>query len=496
MSSPPPSRLGDLYEDGAYLDDLKRVATLAGFVLRSARRRFRLAALTFVVTLAVVVAAVFAMPRIYVVETRILTHRNYIIPALVSPRRAVPFSADTPTRGAVELMMSRQSLETLVREARLVETWAETRAPVGRVMDALREALLGPMTESGFREAMLEVLASRLSVFVTGDVLVMEVEWHDPNVALAISEAANRHFIDMKRDAELSEVRETLGILEANITSAREAVQQAGKDLDAAIRRTSGSDAPLPMKTVQVRRPAASLSVAERGEKERLERELADVRRSVGEVERQYQRKLEEARKSLNELRQSLGPDHPDLKRAIRLVEERSAPPPELERLRTEEGVLLGRLRPFQESDGDEVMETIRVPDRSALERGSRAERLDPEVETAVNLLQDRIRRHNELLQRLDEAKTELATSEAAFNYRYVQTLPPVLPKRHVKPKVPVMIGGGVVAALLLAFFLAVAADLLSRRVVEPWQVHVATDVPVLGLVVVDTSASDLNRQG
>ena len=494
MTYTPPPPLGDLTQDGAFLDDLKRGVHLIGFVLRAARRHIKLAALVFLSTLALVAAAVTVMPKLYRVETRVLTHRNYIIPALVSPRRAVPFAADAPTRGAVELMLSRDSLQTIAHDARLVQTWAETRHPMGRFLDAIRSTLLGPMTEEGFREAILEVLGSRLSVFVDGDVVVMEVEWHDPQVALAISKAANQRFIDMKRSAELSEVRETLGILEANIAKARDSVQQAGRDVEAAVQRAGGGKVSLPMRTVQVRRPAPALSPEESAEKDRLEREVDEVRRQIAGQEGVYQRRLDEARATLNRLRQSLGPDHPDMQQAVRAVEERSRPPQELERLRTEEAEILARLAPYEESRQPQSLETIQVPDKNALMASTRVAQLEPEVETTVNVLQDRIRRHNELLGRLDEAKTELATSEAAFNYRYVQTLPPILPKRHIKPKVPVLLAGGALAGLVLGFLFAALADLLSRRVVEPWQVRAATDVPMLGIIVVDTSASGMER--
>ena len=58
---------------------------------------------------------------------------------------------------------------------------------------------------------------------------------------------------------------------------------------------------------------------------------------------------------------------------------------------------------------------------------------------------------YDTLLDRLNSARIELDTARAAFKYRYTIVRPPQLPKRPVKPKVPVVVGGGVLAATVLA---------------------------------------------
>ena len=88
-------------------------------------------------------------------------------------------------------------------------------------------------------------------------------------------------------------------------------------------------------------------------------------------------------------------------------------------------------------------------------------------------------RRHDSLV--VAGSRAEVAS--AAFDYRYIITVPPLRPKRHVKPKAAVIFGGGFFVALVLGLFAAFFADLMSRRVLESWQVQESSGLPVLGTV-------------
>ena len=56
-------------------------------------------------------------------------------------------------------------------------------------------------------------------------------------------------------------------------------------------------------------------------------------------------------------------------------------------------------------------------------------------------------------------------------------------PKAPIKPKLPLLFAGGLVLALTLAVFVAVALDLASGRVLESWQVERQLGLTVLGEV-------------
>jgi len=466
----------------AFLTEAVWVARILRFAGRAVLRRRKLAIMVLIGTILMAVAFLQLVPKLYMVESRILTFQSLLLPALISPHRPIPQAADNPTRGAVELLKSRQSLFAIVDDAGLAATWDETRGIVGQLKDRAREALLGPLTPDDLRTALVELLDDRFIVYVEGDVLVTRIEWHHPDVTLRIAEAANRRFLDMKREADLAEVRETLTILEARVRETQSEVDRSRTSFDAVARKSSRDSGSIPMRTIQVKRappPEDSLTVSRR---ETLERERQQIDREIQRVDQAFQRRAEEARQTLSKLRESLGPGHPDIQEAVRVVEERTKPPEELLRYRAKDAELKAEIGKLTGGSREDVVETIRVPDRSAMSPAAE-QGLNPEITTAEEELRDRILRHNEALTRLETAQTELITARASFNYRYLITQPPVLPKRHIKPKVPVVLGGGVVGGLVLALLAALVADLLSRRVVETWQIEVEAGIPVLGIV-------------
>lgn len=478
----------------AFLTEAVWVARIVKFAGRAVLRRRRLAILVLVGTIAMAIAFLQVVPKLYMVESRILTFQSLLLPALISPNRPISQSADNPTRGAVELLKSRQSLFSIVDDAGLVSTWAETRGIVGEVKDKVRALLLGPMTTDDLRVALVELLDDRFIVYVEGDVLVTRIEWHEPEMTLRIAEAANRRFLDMKRESDLAEVRETLTILEARVRETQNEVDRARNNFDTVARKSSRDGGGIPMRTIQVRRapPAEdTLTVARR---ETLEREREQLEREIQRVDQAYQRRAEEARQTLAKLRESLGPGHPDIQEAVRVVEERTKPPEELLRFRAKDAELKGEIKKLHGGPREEVVETIRVPDRASMSPAAE-QGMNPEMTTAEEDLRDRILRHNEALTRLETAQTELITARASFNYRYLITQPPILPKRHIKPKVPVVLGGGVIGGLVLALLAALVADLLSRRVVESWQIEVEAGIPVLGIVRVGENPMTKGRE-
>lgn len=476
--------------DGAFTADLRRALDLVLFGVRAVGRRRRLALAAFLLTVAAALGALALMPKMYRVQSRMLTHKAYVLPALVSPRRSVPMQADAPTRGAVELIKSRAVLTGILKDARAKETWSETRTAVGSFKDFLRESVKGPMTDEDLEEALLEMLTKRLVAYIDSDVVVIEVQWHDPNVAFALSNAAHTRFLAKKKEGELSEVHETLRILETNVQGALSRMEAAGEDFAAVIQGKKGTGAsPIRMKSIRVRKPTAGTGAQEDNAQKRvdLQRELGQVQSALTGREREHQARLDEANRTLNGLRQTLGPQHPDVQNAISVAEDRSRVPADLMHLRASAADLDQRLRGLEGPPTEAPAEyaTIRVPDQRAVAASrSPDEGLDPDVERAERSLMGRISRYNEFVVRLEDARTELATADAAFDYRYVLTLPPKLPRLPISPNPPVIVAGGLLAGLLLAIFFALAADLWSRRVLEKWQLE-RLGVPVLGDITV-----------
>jgi uncharacterized protein involved in exopolysaccharide biosynthesis len=87
---------------------------------------------------------------------------------------------------------------------------------------------------------------------------------------------------------------------------------------------------------------------------------------------------------------------------------------------------------------------------------------------------------YEDLLDRLQSARIELQIARAAFKYRFTIVIPAELPKKVTKPKVPLLIAGGVFLAIVFGIGAAVAMDFATGRVLEEWQVQRQLGLPVL----------------
>lgn len=453
-----------------------------GFMVRAVKRHKRLAVTTFLGTVVLAALALAVMPPTYRIQSRILTHTSYIIPALATPTRAIPWGAQSTTQGAVELIKSRANLAGIIDELRLSETWELTRTSIGRAVDAVHSAIFGELDYEEMRNALIAVLERRLMAHLEDDVIVLTIEWHDQTTALHILEVAQRRFLDGRRNTELSEINETIAILERSVSEARPAVDAAAERLKQVVASVSGRRGATRAPVIEERAPAltsSASSAAELAQVAALEADLRLKRETVARIETAYRERVRAAETALGQLRTSLGPNHPDVINATRNLEIASRPPDELAALKTEEariamqlnnrGVSTPRSTPLAASVMRSVAPMLSTP--------------DPEIQQAAAELDRADRTLGDLLDRLEDARIEGQTARAAFNYRYFITQPPIFPRKKVRPKPPVVLGGGVFAALFLAVFVSIAADVSSGRIVESWQITRFVGLPVLGEV-------------
>ena len=176
------------------------------------------------------------------------------------------------------------------------------------------------------------------------------------------------------------------------------------------------------------------------------------------------------------DLRTALGPKHPDVINAVRELEVQSFPPEALATLRSEYALLEQDERRLQAAAGiasrrSEIFESL--PDLGPS--------VDPDLERALQGYRQSETVYNELVDRLDNARVEMDAAQAGFSYRYIVTLPPVLPRRAEKPEPAKVMTGASVAAVALAILLALLADIRSRRVLEPWQIERLLGLRLLG---------------
>lgn len=471
--------------------DLQSIKILIGFVGRAARRHIKLSLIVFVSTIVLTFVALLFMPPLYRVQSRILTHTNYIIPALATPTRSVPWQAQSSTEGVVEIIKARDNLRGIVQDANLAGTWEETRTPLGRVLDRLREAMFGELSPDDKELALLSLLDDRFSAVIEDEkVIVMTIEWHDPAVAVRILETAQTRFLDGRKNRELAEINETVAILERQVAEATPALDRAADRIRAVATKSGARVATREVATptatdgtdASKTGPSPGRTATELAAQRDVEEQLRDRRSAIADMEKGYNDRVRGAQEHLNKLRGTLGPNHPDVINATRNLELQSKPPEELAGLKTEEARLtmqLGRMQAIA-AQGNAAAPTHRQVARPVVTLSDdRAP--NPELEQAMGDYERLERSQAELFRRLDDARIEVQTATAGFHYRYLITQPPVFPRKTVKPKKPVIIMGGFVMACVLAFVIAVIADIMSGRIVEPWQVTRFVGVPVLG---------------
>ena len=486
------------------LVDLARLRELAGFPLRSLRRRRGIAAaLGGGVAVLALLAAAF-LPRTYEVETRILAQRNYVMPALGNPRRAVPNESDAPTRLAAEAVMSRENLEQVIRDAHLLEQWAIIRSPLGRLKERVFR-LFGrkPASTADKVDMLVEVLEKKLWVS-TGEAadgtVAITVNWPEPRTALQIVEAAQRNFLEQRHASEVARIEESITILERHVDTAQAGITQAldalGPDaarsprtqalLSAAagVRRTrAAADA----RTTPNERPSVVSSPVDlmSGERGDLQRALLQKQTLIDDMESARTRRVAELQTQLADLRNRYGSAHPEVIATQQSIETLGTDSPQLALLRTETASLRERLLALGPPPA--ARPTIRgaIPDREALDAALAAapdaSEGNPRLAYAESRLKIAIADYEDLLDRLEGARIELETARAAFKYRYSVVSPAQLPRKPVKPNAMLLAVGGLVLGAGLAVFAAVALDLAGGRALEPWQVERELGVPVLG---------------
>lgn len=468
-----------------------------GFAARSLRRHWALALVVFAVVVAAALAGLEVLPRTYKVEVRILTARNQVMPALGNPGRAVPREADAPTQAASELILRRDNLVALVKQTSLVDQWEQGRAPALKVKDAVQAFFKGQPREEDKLEALVGLLEKRLKVTTSEGTVSIQLTWPDAQMAYQLVDAAQQNFIETRHALEVSTITEAISILEWHATKMREYLQTTLDELRHA--REAARDAPAvlvrgaPAAPV-VRRVEARPRPADQ-ELQQARAMLAAKRKALGDVEGYRHKRLVELQALLAEQTATYAAAHPLVVATQDSIAALSRDSPQIEALRRE---TLELEREVAAREAQEPRETVAAvveaprPEpmfevRRELAGAPREPPGPREEDTSVEYLKGQLEltsaKYQDLQGRIEGARIELDTARAAFKYRYSVTKPAQVPKEPESPKPAMVVVGGLFAALVLALFAAVAADLRRGRVVEAWQVERGLGLRVLAEV-------------
>jgi len=469
------------------------------FAFRAATRRKKLSRATFVVVVALTVAAAVLWPRTYSTESKIVVERNAIMPALADPHRAVPVDYEAPTKGAQDAILARDSLENLVRQTNLEQRWTVGRPVVLRAKDAAMGLFRPPPSDADKQRALVAMLEKSLRVTVDNTSITIGVDWDDPVSCYDIVTTVQKNYLDARHNVEVSVISEAIAILEEHANEERDNVAAALTEMQRLRSDQQPLVVPAPAASgaPQVRyvpAPGTHTTVPSGNANADLLKQLDDKRKAIRALEDARQRRLNELNGQLTDLRATLAAAHPAVLEVERKIEAARSEAPELVTLRSEERDLLARIAAANDTRAatpaaatTQVLVPVPVA-TSPLQREPHGvlplpAADDTLVEAQRQKLQSATIKYQDLMDRIDSARIELETARAAFKYRYSVVIAPEVSKSPKKPNVPVVVGGGLLLAFLLAFAFPMGADLATGRVMESWQAERRLKLPVLGEV-------------
>ena len=492
-------------------DNVRTAADLGGYVVRAVGRNWLLfkRSLIAIAALAAVVCAV--IPRVYEVKMRVLTQPSPLKPALlVNPDRAVPIPTDNPSViGATELIKSRNNLKNVLQDSRLVERLEAERSWFGKSVSWVMNRVL-PQSKHNPEDDLVKLIDDHVMADVDGDVVTVNVQWAQPTIALALSEATLSRFLKLRFDAEMDEFSHTVAILTENerkidsdMTATVGRMQKVFAAKDKELRSQQAHLTGLRTQATRPRvikidipRPAPTPKLDP--EREALRQALLTKEGEVTEVKRGYEAQVKAAEENYANLRSTLGPKHPDVVDARRQLDSLARPPAHVEQAREAQLQLLNQLgeldthaivastkgpTPAREAANDSDADSFRLHLSEALYKQMES---DPEIKSLLTELKRLEDVHDKVAIHLERAKLETDVARAGFEARYIITLPPVMPRQSIKPNWGVVLAAGIMATFLLSTLLCIAVDAFSGRINESWQAARFLDLPLLGEVEAD----------
>ncbi len=475
-------------EGGAAQPDLLK--SYVAYGIRAIRRRRVLAIVLGVAGVVLTVIAVAVWPRTFHCEMKLMAQRSSVLSTDVNTN---------PLSNASDVIGRHENLLAVVKQTELARRWEQHRPPILKAKDAVMETVRGKPSEDDMVNVLANYAGTRLWASVAENTLTIGADWQDGETAARLVEAAHQIFMESRHAAEISTIQEKIAILDGHAAKAKEEIDRLAEQLQRlgeerlaeagkAVREvdvpgvSSGAVAVAPRRSVRAAEPDESLPA--------LKEELETKKRTITELEGDRNRRLLEAQAKVAELQLRFTPSHPSARAAEQTVAMLSQESPRVAALRTEVKSLEAMIKertaaskpdvagfggggPGRPSSGAQSGEALSSEIMKLLEGGSS---IDPAVNTQ---LQGAVSKYAALRDALGNARVDLDTAQAAFNYRYKVIVPPEVPSKPSKPKIPVILGFGILGALLLALLVPVAAELRRGVIVERWQIY-QIQLPIL----------------
>ena len=469
-------------------------ARVLGLITGAIRRRRWSVAVTALLFTLVGCTAAALLPRTYWAEASLLVTKNYVMPALANPKRSVPMGVDVPLQSAVDVALSRQALERIVRSTDLLRRWTAGRPAVMQWKDRVVESMAGPVSDADRVDALVDLLGQRIVVMVNGDVVSVKASWTDRQGALDLTNSVVAAFLEARRQIDVQVIEDAYRILERKAELERAQLDLNLAAVDGARRATIS-----PARTVRVRQrvPAAPAAPAVPAASPRtstvqpqddglgeLRARMADVQARRAATEQRVDQRVTETAARLAERRRTLTDRHPEVVALRRALDEQRRVPVELTQVRQEEALVLTEFnsrRARADADAAAAAAAVRdagprldapvAPARTPDVFISAPSSVDEEagsVEYARSVFRGSLQSYQDLIARLGDVAIELETAKVAFGYRYAVTQPARLPKSPASPNVPLVIIGALLTGLLAGALRAIIRELQALSLLAP----------------------------
>jgi hypothetical protein len=473
-------------DEGSF--DLRWITDRLSFARLAVRRHPVVFLAAIVVPTALGVAASWAIPKRYYVETKLLAPRPDLIAMLTNPGRTFSVDERANSRAALELLR-RDNLIAAIRDTGLVAQWRATRPPLLRLKD--RIAFGHVLTDAELTDVLVETLKKRFTAYTEpqddgSGSLTVGLTWNDPQMTVRLLNATLRGFLDFRQSNELAILGESIGILEERLTDARRDLEVALEGAKAAVPRRSAR-----AETTAIPEPAPSPAPDPRlvADLAQVRSSLAGKRRALDELVAFRQRRIEELQTQLTEQRAVYSENHPIVANTRRSLEAVAADSPQIAELRREVADLENRYIQLggasaELGDGGGTAPTSRGTYGGNTVVAIDPGRLRPAEDFERSRLTAAIARYYSASDRLEGAKLERDSAEASARYRFVVVQPPLKPRgpsnKVLRAAVAVV---GLVAGILFGPLAAVAIEARRGRVVQAWQIERSLGLPILAVL-------------
>jgi uncharacterized protein involved in exopolysaccharide biosynthesis len=454
------------------------------FAKRAVRDHWFFTSFMIVAGISLTVAAARYLPRTFTCRTVLMGDGSEVLER----------TNWSPFAGAEGLILRHQNLEAIIRDRGLIRKYTERRPPVLKLKDQMKAYFLGEPDAETMKEILIGTLEQRLSVNINGTQLAVTADWTDAPTAAELAEAARESFLKTRHSAEISAFQDKMAILDGHATNLRQEIESLAKQVEdireqkaAAQKAARGALPSAATGTPRTARRFRATESASSAVPPELLEKLATMKKKLADIDGDRERRLREEDAKLADLKLRLGPSHPQVVTQEQRIAMLAQIPSEVRLLRSEVSSLESEIkqREILAKPGGVTASAGPAP-----ATGSAAEQLpaeimglldDDEIDPALSVqLSGAISKYAALRADLRSSRIELDTAQAAFNYRYKVIVPAEVPNKPSKPKLTLVVIGGVLASLFLALLLPILLELRHGRMTGRWQVHLVS-LPVLG---------------